>query len=33
MFERWTPKAWKAWTYVDRFLSLNDLVPEMNNED
>lgn len=29
----WTPKAWKAWQYVDRFLRLQKLLPTIINED
>lgn len=29
---RWTRKAWTAWRYVDRFLTLRDLLPQVEGE-
>ena len=29
---RWTHKTWKAWQYVDRFLTLRNLLPEIKVE-
>lgn len=30
---RWTPKAWKAWQYVDRFLRMRKLLPTIISEN